>query len=303
MDYLIIVVLSIIFNLILKKRFLKFGFIDTINQRSSHESLAIRSGGSVIFLIIITYSAYLYLNGEQPYDFSFLVPFTILFVLGFLDDIKGVDFGLKFIFQIIAAKLLIDVGYVIDIFSIFGYEYTFTRIISQLITIFIFVSIFNAYNFIDGIDSNIHFESIKNLLLVFTLFSLNDYLIKLLFFTIIVLSVNLYFNNNKKIKIFTGDSGSLIIPVLILVFIFEGIKLNNDQNILKYISIIFIYPLIDLIRVVIIRIKNRNSPFRPDKNHIHHKILAKFKNHLKTSFLISICSFLLQIFMIYILIR
>ena len=55
-------------------------------------------------------------------------------------------------------KLLIDVGYVIDIFSIFGYEYTFTRIISQLITIFI-ITIFNAYNFIDGIDSNIHFES------------------------------------------------------------------------------------------------------------------------------------------------
>lgn len=301
MDYIVVIILSIALNLILKKKFLNYGLIDNINHRSSHSSIALRSGGSVIFLIIILYSGYLYINGEQPYDFSFLLPLAILYIIGLYDDIKGLDFTLKFIFQIISAKLLIDIGYVIDIFSVFGYEYTFTRILSQLISIIVFVSIFNAYNFIDGIDSNIHLESMKNLILILFIFNLNQELISLGIYCVLVIMINLFFNLNKKIKIFTGDSGSLIIPGILIMFIFEGIELSPDKNSLKYIFLLFIYPLFDLIRVVLIRLKNKKSPFIPDRNHLHHRVIKNFGSHLKSSVLIFSCVLFIQIILLIII--
>ena len=69
-----------------------------------------------------------------------------------LSDINNLDFKLKFIFQIIAAKIIIDYGYIIDDFhGLFG-MYELNRIFAQVFTIFIIVAIINSINFIDGID-------------------------------------------------------------------------------------------------------------------------------------------------------
>ena len=60
--------------------------------------------------------------------------------------------GLKFIFQIIAAKLIVDSGLIIDnLHGVIGI-YELGRLASQLLTIFIIVAIINSINFIDGID-------------------------------------------------------------------------------------------------------------------------------------------------------
>ena len=64
----------------------------------------------------------------------------------------NIDFKLKFIFQIIAAKIIIDTGLLIDNFhGLFGI-FEINRAVAQLLTIFIILSIINAINFIDGID-------------------------------------------------------------------------------------------------------------------------------------------------------
>ena len=95
---------------------------------------------------------YFYLIGNAIFDFSILVPISILFIIGFYYDLYKVDFKLKFIFQIIAAKILIDYGYVIDNFhGILGIN-DLNRIFAQAFTILIIVAIINAINFIDGID-------------------------------------------------------------------------------------------------------------------------------------------------------
>ncbi len=297
MNYIIVFLLSIFLNYFLRNFFIKKRFIDEINHRSSHKTIATRSGGSVLFLVLFLYCAFLYFNGEQPFDFSILIPLGILFVTGLYDDIYKVDFGLKFIFQIIVAKYLIDLGYVIDLFSFFEYEYVFSRQISQIVTIFIFVAIINAYNFIDGIDANIHLETIKNLALILFFFNPNQTYFNLILFTLIIISVTLFFNLQKKGKVFMGDSGSLILPLLIIIFIFQSTYLG-DQNTIKYLSIIFLYPLIDLLRVVIIRLKNKKSPFLPDTNHIHHLISNKLNSHFKSSFIIMSLVFIVQLVLI-----
>ena len=97
-------------------------------------------------------SSIYYLFDIKLFDYSLLIPLLILFLTGLFDDIYQLDFKLKFIFQIIAAKIIIDNGLLIDnLHGVLGF-YELNRIIAQLITIFFIVAIINAINFIDGID-------------------------------------------------------------------------------------------------------------------------------------------------------
>ena len=96
--------------------FLKNKYIDTINKRSSHKTSATRSGGIAIFSTLFLISVYNYLIGNTVFDYSIMVPISLLVVVGLYDDIYNVDFKLKFIFQIIAAKMIIDNGLIVDNF-------------------------------------------------------------------------------------------------------------------------------------------------------------------------------------------
>ena len=87
-------------------------------------------------------------------------------IVGLYDDIYKLDFKLKFIFQIIAAKIIIDSGLIIDNLQVLG-VFEINRIIAQILTIFIIVSIINAINFIDGIDG------LANILWFYFLLQLN----------------------------------------------------------------------------------------------------------------------------------
>ena len=78
-----------------------------------------------------------------------------MFIVGVYDDFYNADFKLKFLLQIIVAKILIDQGLVINNFhGIFGI-YSIGNVPSQLFTIFVFLVIVNAINFIDGIDGTL----------------------------------------------------------------------------------------------------------------------------------------------------
>jgi UDP-GlcNAc:undecaprenyl-phosphate GlcNAc-1-phosphate transferase len=301
MVYLSTLVLSILLGIILRNFFIKKRILDKINHRSSHDVIATRTGGSVLFIILFIYIVFLYLNSYQPFDFSVIIPISILFVAGLYDDVYGVDYSLKFIFQIIAAKLLIDMGYIIDLFYVFGYEMMFSRSIAQILTIIFYLAVFNAYNFIDGIDGNIIFETIKSLILIIILFDLSTAVIELIIILIIIFLSILPFNLNKRFKVFMGDSGSLIIPIIIIFLLNQGLEFSYDQNILKYLAVVFIYPLFDLSRVTVLRISRGKSPFLADKNHIHHMVDRYFKNHIVSSSLIFIISGLIQVVLIYIL--
>ena len=132
--------------------FKKKQIIDVINKRSSHRASATRSGGLGVFLSIFCVSTFHYLIGIELYDYSLLIPLSLFLIVGLYDDVYQLDFKLKFIFQIIAAKILIDNGLLIEnLHGVFGI-YELSRVIAQFITIFIIVAIVNSINFIDGID-------------------------------------------------------------------------------------------------------------------------------------------------------
>lgn len=137
---------------VFNKQFLKRKLIDKITSRSSHKTIATRSGGMSIFITLFIISVFFYISGEEIFDYSIFIPLGILLLVGFYDDLYDVDFKLKFIFQIIAAKIIIDSGLVIDnLHGVLGIN-ELNRAFSQIFSIFIIVAIINSINFVDGID-------------------------------------------------------------------------------------------------------------------------------------------------------
>jgi len=194
--------------------------------------------------------------------------------------------------QLIVSKILIDQGFVIS--SLYGFLgiYEIPWVFSQLITAVGFIIIVNAFNFIDGIDGLAISETLKNLCFFLYILLPDDPLYNLGFILLFICIPFYFFNFKKKRKIFLGDAGSLFLGGINIIFLFHifnpDVALGNLNNINK-VSLLFtvlFYPLVDLIRVVIIRIKNKKSPFTADQNHIHHWLISKNFSHLNTTCLI-----------------
>ncbi len=284
--------LSILVLYFSQKIFLKQKRFDEINLRSSHNSVATRSGGLSLYIVLILTSIYFYIDSVEIFNFSILVPLSILFFIGLYDDIDNVDFKLKFIFQIIVAKIIIDNGFIIDNFHGFFGLYDINRIIAQLFTLFIIVAIINAINLIDGIDGLL--SSIAIMFIVayefFASVKSDFYFLSL----IIVASLIplYYFNFRKTKKIFLGDSGSYLLGGIIAIYVLDILSIGYrirpefDINKIIYVISILVYPIIDIIRIFTLRLINKRSPFVADKNHIHHNLLGFSKSHFKTTLLI-----------------
>lgn len=295
--------ISIISFIFFQKYFILNNYIDNINQRSSHNTVATRSGGIAILFSIFTVSTFFYLTGKEIYNFSILIPLIILALVGLYDDLNKLDFKLKFLFQIVVAKLFIDNGYIIDNLHGLLNFFEINRIIAQLLTIFIVVAIINSINFIDGIDG-LAISIVSLFIISFEFFasSTSDLynLTLIILFSILPL---FYFNYKKENKVFLGDSGSLFLGAMVSIYVLKIlsqdylIKHEYDMNKILFVLSILIYPIVDIIRIVFIRLFNGKSPFEADRNHIHHLILKRVKSHFTTTILITISSILFMVSM------
>ena len=291
-------VLSGLLHFVIQKVFIYFKKFDDFNHRSSHNTLATRTGGIGIFITVLIISLYYYFQGIELFDYSLFIPLGIMFVIGVYDDLYNADFKLKFFLQIIVAKILIDQGYVISNYhGLFGL-YEVPWLLAQTSTVFVFLVVVNAINFIDGIDG-LAITIVAKIILIIEYFSNEPTPLALLGFLSIMSIIPLYyFNYKKKRKVFLGDAGSMLLGTLVMIYIllvlkedyqfYPSFKLNKTL----FSVVILAYPLIDLLRVFLIRIRNKKSPFTADQNHIHHHIL-KATNSGFYSLVIITCSTLL----------
>jgi len=302
--YFLIFILSGILTYFIQKIFIHYKKFDDFNHRSSHKTLATRTGGIGIFASLLIVSSYYYFNKIELFDYSLFIPLGIMFIVGVYDDFYHADFKLKFLLQIIVAKIIIDQGYVISNYhGLFGF-YEVPWLIAQLSTVFVFLVIINAINFIDGIDGLAISEVIKTIALI-EFFSTSSSVLKplsiMLFLSLIPLY---YFNFKKHQKVFLGDSGSLLLGTIVSIYIFfilgneyqfkEGFQINKTV----FVVLVILYPLIDLLRVFILRIKKGKSPFEADQNHIHHLFLKYKLNNVSVLLFMILLISIVQLFII-----
>jgi len=297
--------LSTFLHYSIQKVFIYYKKFDDFNHRSSHNTLATRTGGIGIFISLLFISLFFYLQGIEIFDYSLFIPLSIMFLVGVYDDFYKADFKLKFFLQIIVSKILIDQGFVIsNFYGLMGLGEV-PWIFAQLTTVFVFLVIVNAINFIDGIDGLAITEVIKSILLI-EFFSY-QFTSQILLGTILISSLLplYYFNFKKKQKIFLGDGGSMLLGTIIMIYILQvlnqnfQLKENFNLNKVLLCVLVVIYPLLDLLRVFVLRILKGKSPFVADQNHIHHYLFKKFQNMKVINLLILFFSLIIFIIFYY----
>ena len=274
------------------------------NGRSSHFHKTPRLGGIAIFAslsIVFLLVTHLYPTAMGPAHLI-LPSLIILFFIGLKDDILIIDPYKKIAAQLMAASIIIACANIRigSLFGLFGI-YELPYMISFLLTLFIFVVVINAYNLIDGIDGLAGSLGIVAALVFGIYFYLTDigWAVVLSATLIGSLISFLRFNYSEENKVFMGDSGSLIVGFVLAVLAVAFIQINETSHAYfipnaPTIAIVTLgIPLFDALRVFSQRLLAGRSPFRADRNHIHHFMVDNGFSHGRTSMLLAGLSLIL----------
>ena len=276
---------------------------DKPNERSSSKTPIPTLGGIAIFFSFAFVSIIAMIGYNMPELIFILAATMLIFFVGLKDDLVDLSPNKKLIIEIIAAGIIVFPGHIrfTNLHGLFGIT-EIGLIPSALITIFVIIVIVNAFNLTDGIDGLAASLSILISFILGSWFLLsNHYSYAILAFSLAgAVGGFLYFNlYGTRYKIFMGDTGSLVLGMVISILIIRFNEFNIDQtqpyavDSVPAVSFgILAYPLIDTIRVMIIRIMQRRSPFSADKNHLHHRLLSLGLSHKKSTYAILVTNIL-----------
>ena len=206
---------------------------------------------------------------------------AILVIIGVLDDFHELTARSRFAAQIIAYLLMtLWAGVVLkDLGPILTVEHFLLGDFAIPFTIFAAVGVANAFNMMDGLDGLSGTMAVTTLGF-FCLLKINhiDSNFHILLITLSVLLAFLLFNlsvsPNRTASVFMGDAGSLFIGfILAWFFVAETQKPLNSLAPTTALWI-FAIPLFDTVAIMSRRVFRKRSPFKADREHLHHILLA-----------------------------
>lgn len=227
-------------------------------------------------------------------EFKYLVAcMFMLFFLGLKDDIVGVSPSKKLLIHLLVGFILV---YVADIritqfWGLFNVD-KLPYWLSLTLSLFVYIVIVNAMNLIDGVDGlAAGVGLIASLAFAYWFYRTGDQPLALLAMGLGGSLLGFLIFNFQPAKLFMGDSGSLIIGVVLFVLAVKMVEFPVSKMLPTLSAVskpvlamaILSYPLIDTLRVFILRTSMGRSPFSADKNHIHHKLLSLGFSHRKTA--------------------
>lgn len=281
---------------------------DVPDERKSHEKVVPTLGGLAIFAGFMISSSLTI--DAVTLNYNYLVgALMIIFFIGIKDDILITAPIKKLIGQLLAASILVVLGGV-RITSMHGLLgiHDLAPEVSAALTVFTLVVIMNGFNLIDGINWLSSGVSIVVSSFLGYWFWKSGYTdLAILSSSLIGSLIGFMWFNKTPAKIFMGDTGSLILGLIIGVQTIYFISLNSSLNpeSVWYIDSapivafgLLIVPLFDTLRVFVFRALKGKSPLNPDKNHIHHRLLELKFSHLKASLTIMVFN-ILFVLMIY----
>jgi UDP-GlcNAc:undecaprenyl-phosphate/decaprenyl-phosphate GlcNAc-1-phosphate transferase len=279
----------------------QFRLTDVAGKRAAHEGSTPIFGGIAIFSGII-FSLLFWAELENIQ--YILVSILIVFFVGVIDDLLVLSPFKKLVGQVLATLILIiipDDPIIIDsMHGVLGIQ-DLPIWISTLFTIFVVIVITNGFNLIDGVDglaAGLGVIAASCFGFVAVMMEQND-LAFISFSLAGALLAFLRYNFNPA-KIFMGDTGSLVVGMILSVLainiikfglITEDFKLPNKGPLM---AIVFLaIPLFDSLRVFIARIMKGHHPLYPGRGHIHHALLDLGFGHKRTALILYFISVLL----------
>ena len=303
----------------------QLGLIDKPEERKINKRSLVRIGGVCLLVSsLLSYFIIIYLNQginegyPQVKNFFLICSFISIsaFTLGFADDANSLPPLFRLFVQILISIsiwlsgiqiLNLDISFInLDIESL-----NLNKYVSLLFTVLWICGITNAINWIDGLDGLA--SSIVGIgSLSFGLISLNmgNNIVSLILIGLSGACLGFYILNSHPAKLIMGDGGSYFLGVNLGYLSILGStsysSLNNiDQPIQKLhvFILIFAIPIFDMAFVIVSRLIKKVSPFYPDNNHIHHRLMKAGFSHKKVVDICIMITFLISIFSLFLFIK
>jgi len=267
-----------------------------VNHRSSHATPIPAFGGISLFVVFVCAALTMIgIGSSHTLGFVVLSAF-ILFMSGLKDDLMGTSARTKLLVQIGTAILvLINSELTVTHLSGFFGIGEITPIVGFILSLGFIVFVVNAFNLIDGIDGLAGSIAI----LAFSVFGTYHYVNGDTFLSLIMAAMvgalvsflSWNFADTKR-KMFMGDTGSLVIGFLLAVSALVIVAQQPvspevsfvPQNSVIFILSILVIPVLDTLRIIVIRLSNGQKPWVADRNHMHHLLLDKGLSHKQATF-------------------
>lgn len=301
---------------------------DQPDERKTHKGIVPRLGG-IAFKPVIFFAIALMFGLSRLCGYSHMLEgiasesrsiafgfccIMLLYLVGIADDLIGICYRVKFVIQIMCGVMIIAGGMWIDnLYGLFGIH-ELPVWAGYPLTVLVVVFIINAINLIDGIDGLASgLSGVATLFYGVVFFQLGEYIYAVFSFATLGVLVPFFYYNvfgdaEKQKKIFMGDTGSLTIGMMLCILSLkllqcqvEGGNPDSLTNLLVFAYSPLLIPSLDVVRLYLHRMRNGKNPFLPDKNHIHHKLLALGMHQraamviiITVSVLFSLCNILLS---------
>ncbi|WP_039970705.1 UDP-N-acetylglucosamine--undecaprenyl-phosphate N-acetylglucosaminephosphotransferase [Vibrio halioticoli] len=253
----------------------KIGLVDKPNARKLHQG-SIPLVGGISICISILYFLFnhpdIILRTEL-----YAISISILVLVGALDDKFDLSFKLRFLIQgALSIAMMVLGGIELSTAgNIFGSGAIVLGWVGYIITIFAVVGSINAFNMVDGIDgllgalSSVTFAGLACLMYYYKQYDLAYFCIVLITIIVPYILLNLGAFGRKR-RIFMGDAGSMLIGFTVIWLLL--LSSQESKALMRPVTALWLIavPLMDMAAIMIRRVKRGDSPFKPDREHLHH---------------------------------
>lgn len=210
-----------------------------------------------------------------------LIGGTVLLCAGIWDDRFGLRARNKLLIQIIAAGIAIHYGFQIDHFRdpVMRQDWQLTGWAMMLITTVWIVGITNAINLIDGLDGlATGVAAIITATLTYVCWQFDQTLGVYVGIALVGGLLGFLPFNFPPASLFLGDAGSLFIGYTLALLAIEG---SSGQSVLTFVVplLALAIPILDTCLSIVRRLRRGENVFSPDKQHMHHRLLASEGSH------------------------
>ena len=309
-SFLIAFIASLFLTFLIRKFALKFQIFSKPPLEKIYQKKNPLLGGTAM---ISAFVLAIFLTKELIISFQLwgvLLGLAVIFLVGVWDDLKKLSWKVQLFFQALVALIVVAFGVRVDYltnpfggmirldqieFSIsnlsafggsaVGGQFT---ILGSLFIIFWIILMINIFNWLDGIDGLAGgVGAISGIILFFLCLTqtVNQPPLAILSIALVGVALGFLIFNFPPAKIFMGSSGSMFLGFTVGVLaIFSGAKVAT-------VLLVMGFPILDGLWVIFQRIKNKNSPFKGDRHHLHYKLLSLgFSQRQIILFIYSLCT-------------
>lgn len=280
---------------------IRLGLVDSPTARKVHTGAIPLVGGIAIFIGVLIASI-VYIPQSQALNI-YLISAALIVFIGVLDDFYDLPVKPRIVAQILVASMMIFGAnfYLDNLGNLFGFGDIKLGLFGTVFTIVAVVGAINAFNMVDGIDGLAGMLSMITFSALAFLLSQNHnewFLLPVLFIaaTLAYLMFNLEWPNGRFKKIFMGDAGSMLIGLTVVWLLVVGTQ--SELAAFKPVTALWLIavPLMDMAAIMVRRVRKGQSPFKPDRDHLHHIFLRAGFSSGQTLALISCISISLTCF-------